>query len=57
MINEDFTNLEQVIDYFTMLYKAWEIDWGYDYTKEQFDEERKHFNNAIKYIKELERKS
>ena len=53
IINEDFENLEQVIAYFTMLYEAWEVDWAYNYTQEQFDEERKHFDNAIKYIKDL----
>lgn len=51
--NEDFENLEQVIGYLTILFDDWKNDNSLTFPEKELEENQKHFDNAIKYIKDL----
>lgn len=51
--NKDFKSLDELIGYLTILFDFWYNDWIGVYSDEKMEEERDHFNNAIKYIKDL----
>lgn len=52
--NEDFENLEQLISYLTILFEDWKNDNSLTFPEEKLEENQKHFDNAIKYIRDLE---
>ena len=51
--NEDFEDLEQVIGYLTILFDTWREDNSLTFSEKELDKEKQHFDNAIKYIKDL----
>jgi len=51
--NEDFENIEQLISYLTILFEDWKNDNSLTFSEEELEENQKHFDNAIKYIKDL----
>lgn len=51
--NEDFENLEQLISYLTILFEDWKNDNSLTFPEEELEENQKHFDNAIKYIRDL----
>lgn len=51
--NEDFENPEQLISYLTILFEDWKNDNSLTFPEEELEENQKHFDNAIKYIRAL----
>ena len=51
--NEDFKSLDELIAYLTILFDFWYSDYIGVFSDEKMEEEREHFDNAIKYIKDL----
>lgn len=53
--NKDFKSLDELIGYLTILFDFWYNDYIGVFSDEKMEEERDHFNNAIQYIKDLEK--
>lgn len=53
--NKDFKSLDELIGYLTVLFDFWYGDYIGVFSDEKMEEERDHFNNAIQYIKDLEK--
>lgn len=51
--NEDFENIEQLISYLAILFEDWKNDNSLTFPEGELEENQKHFDNAIKYIKDL----
>ena len=51
--NKDFKTLDEVIKYLTILFDDWKKDNTLFLGEDKVNEEEKHFNNAIQYIKDL----
>lgn len=51
--NEDFENIEQLISYLTILFEDWKNENSLTFPEGELEENQKHFDNAIKYIKDL----
>ena len=52
-MNEDFNSLNEVIGYLTILWDSWKEESMI--SESEAKEEKKHFDNAIKFIKNIER--
>lgn len=51
--NEDFKSLDELIGYLTILFEDWKNDNSLTFPEKELEENQKHFNNAIQYIKDL----
>ena len=51
--NEDFKSLDELIGYLTILFDTWREDNSLTFSEKELDKEKKHFDNAIKYIRDL----
>lgn len=51
--NEDFKSLDELIGYLTILFEDWKNDNSLTFPEKELEENQKHFDNAIKYIKDL----